>query len=51
MIKTHKKSENGEIYTAGKKNYTAGGSDGSDKSHLGYDPLKRFEKLIYKGPR
>ena len=24
----------GEIYTTGKKNYTAGGSDGSDKSHL-----------------
>ena len=41
----------GEIYTTGKKNYTAGGSDGSDKSHLCYDPLKRFEKLIYKGPR
>ena len=27
-------SENGEIYIAGKKNYTATGSDGSDKSHL-----------------
>ena len=27
-------SENGEIYTAGKKIYTAAGSDGSDKSHL-----------------
>ena len=24
----------GEIYTTGKKFYTAGGSDGSDKSHL-----------------
>ena len=24
----------GEIYTTGKKIYTAGGSDGSDKSHL-----------------
>ena len=27
-------SENGEIYTIGKKIYTAAGSDGSDKSHL-----------------
>ena len=27
-------SENGEIYTAGKKFYTAAGSDDSDKSHL-----------------
>ena len=27
-------SENGEIYTAGQKIYTAAGSDGSDKSHL-----------------
>ena len=29
-----KKSENGEIYTAGQKFYTAAGSDDSDKSHL-----------------
>ena len=27
-------SENGEIYTAGKKFYTAAGSDGIDKYHL-----------------
>ena len=27
-------SENGEIYTAGKKFYTAAGSDDMDKSHL-----------------
>ena len=27
-------SENGEIYTAGKKFYTAAGSDGIDKFHL-----------------
>ena len=33
--KTHKKmSENGEIYTAGKKIYTAAGTDGMDKFHL-----------------
>ena len=38
MIKTQKMSVFGEIYTTGKKVYTAGGndgsSDGSDKSHL-----------------
>ena len=27
-------SENGDIYAAGKKFYTAAGSDGSEKSHL-----------------
>ena len=27
-------SENGEIYTAGKKFYTAAGTDGTDKFHL-----------------
>ena len=27
-------AKNGEIYTAGKKIYTAASSDGSDKSHL-----------------
>ena len=27
-------SENGEIYTAGKKFYTAAGTDGMDKFHL-----------------
>jgi hypothetical protein len=27
-------SENGEIYTAGKKFYTAAGSDGIEKFHL-----------------
>ena len=32
--KTQKMSVFGEIYTSGKKIYTAGGSDGSDKSHL-----------------
>ena len=33
--KKHKEmSVFGEIYTTGKKFYTAGGSDGSDKSHL-----------------
>ena len=41
---TQKMSGNGEIYTAGKKNYTAAGSDGSDKSHLcwrgGQTPLR-----------
>ena len=34
MIKTQTLSVFGEIYTTGKKIYTAGGSDGSDKSHL-----------------
>ena len=35
--KKHKKmSENGEIYTTGKKFFTATGSDGSDKYHLWY---------------
>ena len=34
MIKTQKRNVFGEIYTTGKKFYTAGGSDGSDKSHL-----------------
>ena len=34
MIKTQKRSVFGEIYTTGKKIYTASGSDGSDKSHL-----------------
>ena len=29
-------SENGEIYTACKKNFTAAGSDDSDKYHLWY---------------
>ena len=37
-------SGNGEIYTTGKKSYTAAGSDGSDKSHLcwrgGQTPLR-----------
>ena len=33
--KKHKKmDENGEIYTAGKKIYTAAGTDGMDKFHL-----------------
>ena len=33
--KKHKKSsENWEIYTAGKKFYTAAGTDGTDKFHL-----------------
>ena len=32
--KTQNKSVFGEIYTIGKKIYTAGGIDGSDKSHL-----------------
>ena len=32
--KNTKMSVFGEIYTTGKKIYTAGGSDGSDKSHL-----------------
>ena len=27
-------SENGDIYTAGKKFYTAAGTDGMDKFHL-----------------
>ena len=36
MIETQKKSENGEIYTTGKKFFTATGSDGSDKYHLWY---------------
>ena len=27
-------SENGEIYTAGKKNYTVAGTDGMDKFQL-----------------
>ena len=31
-------SENGEIYTAGQKFYTAAGSDVSDKSHLCINP-------------
>ena len=34
VIKHKIRSENGEVYTTGKKNYTAAGSDGSDKSHL-----------------
>ena len=34
MIKTQKNECFGEIYTTGKKFYTASGSDGSDKSHL-----------------
>ena len=29
-------SENGEIYTAGNKFYTAAGTDGMDKFHLWY---------------
>ena len=29
-------SENGEIYTAGKKFYTPAGTDGMDKFHLWY---------------
>ena len=34
-------SENGEIYTAGKKFYTAAGTDGMDKFHIcGYIPEK-----------
>ena len=32
--KTQKMSENGEIYTAGNKFYTAAGTDGMDKFHL-----------------
>ena len=32
--KTQKISENGEIYTAGNKFYTAAGTDGMDKFHL-----------------
>ena len=32
--KTQKMSENGEIYTAGKKFYTPAGTDGMDKFHL-----------------
>ena len=32
--KQQKMSENGDIYAAGKKFYTAAGSDGSEKSHL-----------------
>ena len=33
VITTQNMSVFGEIYTTGKKFYTAGGSDGSDKSH------------------
>ena len=32
--KSQKMSENGEIYTAGKKFYTAAGTNGMDKFHL-----------------
>ena len=32
--KKQKMSENGEIYTAGNKFYTAAGTDGMDKFHL-----------------
>ena len=32
--KTQKMSENGEIYTAGKKFYTPAGTDGMNKFHL-----------------
>ena len=32
--KKHKKRENGEIYTAGQKFYTAAGTDGTDKFQL-----------------
>jgi len=32
--KNTKMSENGEIYTAGQKFYTAAGTDGMDKFHL-----------------
>ena len=35
-------SENGEIYTAGKKFYTAAGSDGRDKSHLCLAPCTLY---------
>ena len=44
-------SENGEIYTAGKKIYTAAGSDGSDKSHLWYSSTtfyKCIQNLEYR---
>ena len=39
-------SENEEIYTAGKKIYTAAGTDGTDKFHLWLPlPEKAFSKL------
>ena len=43
--KTQKMSKNGEIYTAGKKIYTAAGSDGSDNSHLWKGPKAQHSKL------
>ena len=36
-------SENGEIYTAGNKFYTAAGTDGMDKFHLWYTSYKSGE--------
>ena len=41
-------SENGEIYTAGQKFYTAAGSDGSDKSHLCYNTALQLFINVYR---
>ena len=37
-------SENGEIYTTGKKLYTPAGTDGMDKFHLWFQSLKTWLK-------
>ena len=45
--KNTKMSVFGEIYTTGKKIYTAGGSDGSDKSHLCWEDIFAFDHIIH----
>ena len=46
--KTQKMSENGEIYTAGNKFYTAAGTDGMDKFHLWEYTKHWFQKRVPK---
>ena len=43
---TQKMSENGEIFTAGQKFYTAAGSDGRDKSHFWVERSHMILNLI-----
>ena len=45
VIKTQKMSVFEEIYITGKKFYTAGGSDGSDKSHLCHPLHLTFQQI------
>ena len=40
-------SENGEIYTAGKKFYTPAGTDGMDKFHLWIFIVSKFGLYIF----